>query len=59
MDDIIPVFSYLRSNRLYKMLLWKLLFTCASCRLAIHATRTVQELRGLFVQFKSSLSTMN
>jgi len=58
-DEIIPIFSYLGSNRLYKMLLWKLLCTCASCTLAIYVTKAAQELHGLFVQFKSSLSTMN
>jgi hypothetical protein len=58
-DETVPIFPYLGSNRLYKMLLWKLLCTCAGCTLAIYVAKAAQELHWLFVRFKSSLSTMN
>ena len=56
MDEIITIFSYLGSNRRYKILLWKSLCTCISCMLAIYIAKAAQDLRRRFVQFKSSLS---
>ena len=43
------IFFYLGNNRWYKILLWKLLCTCASFMLAIYVAKTAQELHGLFV----------